>query len=474
MRFVGLLFCCLPLMAQTDYVYLNCDHVVLRKVRALSINSQSYRELPQSPYDFQPSVDDLLLTWVRTVAVSDPGPFLYASRQGPDQLYGYRRLPDGNLETLPGFPKNLQPNPLIPEHCVVWVEKHPLLPVLYTSNACSANISIYGINPDGSLVEFPESPYLIEQFVISPQGLAFTPDGQTAFLNTFDSVGLLSMKVDAQGLLSSAQHAAHLGGQPGRGVVITPDGQYLYATNRVGNHFFGFRIVATELTPLPGFPMEIPLDTFWPAIQGRWLAAGGHDVRKVAVWEILADGNLRLAPGSPLNVFGAQMLYPAFNPTGNRIAFGGNTILNSFHLASDGRLTLIEQPPMADGSVCWGTSMAPEITGDPHTLDFLQLPEPGDDVLVFGGQPNTPFYLGIDGRCVGPLVTDQDGFLEYAYSVGLDQSFSIRAYCDEAGIETTHTVPTLSTLGLWLLIILLALSALAYRLRLKNWPNTGF
>ncbi len=453
-------------------MYVNCDHVILRHVRALSINSQRYRELPQSPYHFQPSEDDQLLTWVRTVAISDPGPFLYASRQGPDQLYGYRRMPDGHLETLPGFPMNLQPNPLIPEHCVVWVEKHPLLPVLYTSNACSTHLSIYHINDDGSLTEFPESPYRLEHFRVSPQGLAFTPVGDTAFLNTFNSEGLLSMKVDSTGMLSDAQQASHLAGFPGRGVVITPDGRYLYATDVRGNRFFGFRIEGTELTALPGFPIEIPLDAYWPTIQGRWLAGGGGQAYKVALWEILPDGSLQLAPGSPLDVYGVQMVYPAFNPSGNRIAFGGNTNLNSFHIAEDGRLTLIEQPPVAEGSVCWGTSMAPEITGDPTTLHFLAFPQPGDELLFIGGDPDTPFYLGIDDDCFGPLVTDQDGFLEYQHLVRKDQSFTIRSYCDEAGIETTQTVPTLSTIGLFSLIALLIFCGLAYKEKPRRYQKS--
>ena len=426
------------------------------------MNSQSNRELPESPYDFQDSPDDLLLTWVRTVTVSDPGPFLYASRQGPDQLYGYRRLPDGHLERLPGFPMNLQPNPLLPENCVVWLEKHPFLPVLYTSNAWSANVSIFRINSDGSLTEFAESPYAIESFIISPQGLAFTPNGKTAFLNTFDPDGIISMKVDTRGMLSDAQHAANLAGEPGRGVIITEDGRYLYATDRVGNRFFGFEVNGSQLISLPGFPIEIPLDTAWPTIQGRWLAAGGNDVRKVALWEILADGSLRMAPNSPLNVHSGQLLYPAFNPSGTRISFGGNTFIHTFNIEANGYLATMGEPVEVPG-FCWGTSMAPEIMGDPHSLDFLKLPEPGDDVLVFSGQANTPFYLDIDGQCVGPLVTDEDGFLEYSYSVGLDQSFSIRTYCDEPGIQTTHTVPTLSSLGLWILIILLALSSLTHK-----------
>ena len=457
---------CLPLLAQTDHIYLNCLIKNPRKIRVLNVNSQSYRELPESPYPFEPSGNDVFILFVSTLAIDDPGPYLYATRQGPDQIYGYRRLPDGHLEPLPGSPTTPYVAPGTAGLGFVWLEKHPLLPVLYTSNAAPDTINIYRIEPDGRLTEFPESPFSVRHLASSPQALAFTPSGDIAFLNNFDTRGILALKLDDQGMFTGVEPAARVGNEPGRGVRVTRDGRYLYATNRIGTQIFGFSIEGTVLTPLPDFPIDIPFQTVWFAIQGDWLAAGSASTGHVAVWRILPDGNLQLGPGSPIEVHSDDLYYPAFSPDGRRLSFGGNTYLWLFDLAEDGRLTVSHHAPVIRGGICYGASMAPEIRGDPHALTFLTPPQPGDKRVILHGQANTPFYLLSDGQCHGPYTTDDDGFAEIDLPVGEDQTIHIRAYCDESqNIDTAHTVPALTSFGLSILVLVLMTIALHYRTR---------
>lgn len=171
MRYFLFLFLLLgPLMAQTDYIYLNCISAVPRELRAFNINSQTHKALPGSPYPLLFSADDRFSTFVHTVSISDPGPYLYVSRQGPDQIYGYRRLIDGHLEPLPGFPIIMQPDPFLTEFSVVWMVKHPLLPVLYTSNSSwTASVSFkltrMGVSANSPKVPIP---LLIRQSIRKP------------------------------------------------------------------------------------------------------------------------------------------------------------------------------------------------------------------------------------------------------------------------------------------------------------------
>jgi len=215
---------------------------------ALVINSVNYRELPNSPYPFQTSAGDVFLSFNNTVATQDPGPYLYAILQDPDQIYGYLRLSDGQLEPLPGFPIDLQPNPYI-IFGTVWLVKHPILPLLYSCNVWKDHISIYRIQEDGSLEELEESRFQLYPTAPGPQGLAFSPDGRYAFLNTFEVEGFFTMKVDPDtDMLQDLQHETILGGNRGRRVVLTPDGRYLYATVRNGIQIYGFRVDGRNLT----------------------------------------------------------------------------------------------------------------------------------------------------------------------------------------------------------------------------------
>jgi len=453
---------------QTDYGYMIGFHTAPRDLSALVINSVNYRELPDSPYPFQASADDVFLSFTNTVATREPGPFLYATRQDPDQIYGYRRLLDGQLEPLPDFPLDLQANPYN-TFGTVWLVKHPQLPVLYTCNVVQNNISIFRIQEDGSLLELEDSPFTVYPEAPSPQGLAFSPDGRYAFLNTFEINGLASMTVEPEtGMLGDLRREATLGGNRGRGVVLTPDGRYLYATVRNGLDIYGFRVDDRNLTPLDGFPWNSGIDTVWLQVQGRFMAIGGDIIRKLGIALIGENGELSFAEGSPIELYGHQMYYSAFSPRNDRVIFGGNSLIHSFDLDNEGRITPVAKSPISLDGIYSGVSIAPEITGDPFHLRFSPHPEPGDQEIRIEGDPNTPFYLQNGDHCSGPYVTGADGFLTLPVPVHTDQQLQLKAYCDEVySADVVQTVPILSQWGLLAFIFTIVLSSL-YFLRKKE------
>jgi len=455
---LGLLFPWLLVLAapaQTDYFYSVGDPGD-RDVKAVVINSQSFRALPESPYPMEFSPDDVFFSFAHSVTVSDPGPFLYASRQDPSQIYGYRRLLDGHLEALPGFPINVQPRPPGFDIALVWMALHPTLPVLYTSNAFSSNFSMFRIEQDGGLSELPESPFPAGP--TGPQALALTPDGKTAFFNTFLPYGIFAMDVDAEtGAFSNLRQAAPFA--RGRCVAITDDGRFLYATAWNDDRIYGYSISSGNLTPLEPFTTIVPVDLVWIFIRGRFISIGGFETMKVGIMIIGNDGSLTLAPGSPVDIYSLDMIYSAFSADGSRIFYGGNTYNHAFDLDQTGRLTLVAQGPIKFSAINYGVSASTETVGDPFNLSFGEPPEPGDQTILISGDPDTPFYLKINGVCEGPHSTGSNGRIEIARTVTIDQEILILAYCDESQpVGTFRSVPVLGPWGQAFFAGLLALA----------------
>lgn len=450
--------------AQTDHFYTIGFHTAPRDLSALVVNSVNYRELPGSPYPFQTSSFDVFFSFNNTLPIEGPGRLLYATRQDPDQIYGYRRLADGQLDPLPGFPIDLQATPT-DSYGIVWFVKHPILPVVYSCNVWKDHISIYHIQEDGGLEELAESPFHLAPTAPGPQGLAFSPDGEFAFLNTFEVEGMFTMAVDGEtGMLSDLQHETILGGDRGRGVVLTPDGRYLYATVRNGMQIFGFRVDGRRLTPLEGFPWEPGVDTVWLQIQGRFMAIGGALIRKVGIALIGENGSLAFAEGSPRDVYSHSMFYSAFSPRNDRVLFGGDSLIHAFDLDFEGRMTSAPKSPTFLDGIYSGVSAAPEITGDPFSLYFSPSPEPGDPSIRIEGDPNTPFYLQNGDDCSGPYVTNEDGVIMLPVPVTTDQRFKLKAYCDEVySADVVQTVPTLSSVGFLVFISTLVFTGLFFQ-----------
>lgn len=462
------LMLCGPLIAQTDYFYTISNENLNRAVYGLALNSRTFRQVPSSPYPMEASKTDRGLLFVSTLVIQDPGSFLYATRQNPNQIYGYRRLLDGQLEPLPGFPLTFLNHPGTSQGGFVWMVKHPNLPVVYVVDGVSSSIRSFEISPSGALLEHETSPFNLPSTRLCPLVMVFSADEKIAFLSTFNrNSGILSLLVDPlTGQLSDARQEAPL--DFGRGLAITPDGCYLYASEEYESKIHGYSVSGRLLTPLPEFPITTPINAVWIFIQDRFLAIGGDATTNLAIMVIAPDGTLAYAPGSPFEIYAGQQIYASFSPRGDRIFFGGNTYLHAFDLAPDGRVTELATSPITLGYVHFGTSVAPELKGDPFSLRF-QEPQLGDPNILIAGDPNTPFYFEVDDRCSGPHLTDARGEFRFPIAVTPDTHLAIKPYCDDAlSADSLVTVPVLSHNALWLYIALLLLGAFTINRQLRR------
>ena len=79
-------------------------------------------------------------------------------------------------------------------------------------------------------------------------------------------------------------------------IHITPDGKFLYASNRGHNSLAGFSVDAKtgELSPIGWFPTEKEPREFEIDPSGRFLIAAGESSGKIALYRIHSDGSLYL------------------------------------------------------------------------------------------------------------------------------------------------------------------------------------
>ncbi len=477
---LGCLLTATALQAQTDYFYLVSSPDVGRQVTGLAVNSQTFRELPSSPYPLERTEDDGYRLYHGSVTFSDPGPFLYVYRHEPVQIYGYRREIDGQLTLLPGFPLTFL-NPPGTAQAGIWsILKHPYLPVLYTVDYAWDRVRAFRVETSGILSELPGSPLAVYPTIIGLHSMSISPDGRFGFLTSYEAApvnndpaltftGISTITMDPKtGVMLSFRREANTAVPP-HGMTLTDDGRFLYITNFTPGEIHGYAVKGDHLMELPTSPFIVPLDPVFLWTQGTMLAVGGDESQSVALCTIQGDGSLTLAPGSPVPVHSANNIYAAFSPRGDRILFGGNTFVVAFDITPDHRLIPIPGTPYPLQGINWGVSVAPELKGDLFSLRFDPKPHLGDTQISVIGDAHTPFYLKRNGVCTGPFTTDANGHFEMPVPViGADTLFTLHAYCDEsANGDYAATVPTLHPPMLTFLVLCFTVICFHYFRRAK-------
>jgi hypothetical protein len=123
---------------------------------------------------------------------------------------------------------------------------------------CSGTHDVHGfrIGPHGELHPVPHSPFLANN---TPDGMAFTPDGQRLFVSSVATqpqlvpgeVGLWTFTVNDDGSLTTVGRRLDAAGGGG-GAIVAPGGRHLLVTD-----FFDNNVAAYEtdtLRQLPGSP----------------------------------------------------------------------------------------------------------------------------------------------------------------------------------------------------------------------------
>jgi 6-phosphogluconolactonase len=133
-----------------------------------------------------------------------------------------------------------------------------------------------------------------------PRHLAFHPSGRFLYLITETTATIGAYAVDpANGTLKELQFvdmlaADYKGGIAAADLHVTPDGQFLYGSERRTSTLAGFRIdpATGTLTLIGRTPTETTPRSFAIEPRGRFLLAAGLDSNHLSVYRVCPDGAL--------------------------------------------------------------------------------------------------------------------------------------------------------------------------------------
>jgi 6-phosphogluconolactonase (cycloisomerase 2 family) len=232
---------------------------------------------------------------------------------------------------------------------------------VYTTNADDNSVSAFAVQTDGGLRRLGEPIPTRED---GPRGVAVTPDGR--FLYTAngrpgdldrDSVTTFAIRHD--GTLVPHGEPTQIGAA-GDGIVISPDGRFLYVDCEWSAEVYGFRIGHDGgLTPVPRSP--VPADGFpvgaavTPDGRHLYVASGGSPVDPdeavlTHAFTIGADGALTPTPGSPF-VSGSGPVGVTPTPDGRYLYVSnvGSDDISAFEIRANGDLRELKGSPYSSG-----------------------------------------------------------------------------------------------------------------------------
>ena len=246
-----------------------------------------------------------------------------------------------------------------------------------------AAVGAYHVAGDGSLSAFAGSP-----FGSNPGGggetVVVSADGRFVFA-TNQSNTVFAFRRAADGTLTEVTGSPYSRGSGGYGLVATPDGRFLYATNSSPDTISGFAVGSDgTLAALPDTPLtgaSTPASMAVSPDGGRLYVS--DDAGTVTGFSVGADGALTPIAGATLSGVGS-VFSMSMAPDGRRLYVGDRTAdaVRVVAVAADGSLSL-EGAPVPAGSNPFGTTLTPDGR-------FLYTSN-------YGGPTLSGFAIGADG-----------------------------------------------------------------------------
>lgn len=191
------------------------------------------------------------------IVVSPDNRFVYAADLGLDQVLGYRLDAKGAKLSANGQPFVRTPPGAGPRHLTF----HPDGEHLYVINELENSVTAFDYDSeDGSLIERQTISTLPEDFEGTSYcaDLKITPDGRFLYGTNRGHDSIAAYRIDDSGRLSLLEIKPSLGKGP-QNLAITPDGKLLLCANMPGKNVAVFRIDSKtgKLTTV-GNPVSIP------------------------------------------------------------------------------------------------------------------------------------------------------------------------------------------------------------------------
>jgi DNA-binding beta-propeller fold protein YncE len=232
---------------------------------------------------------------------------------------------------------------------------------LYVTNLFSGTLSAFAIKADGRLTHLGAP---IQDVAKNSRGLAVSADGRFLFVghgfpNNSVTPVVTTFAIGRDGSLRAVGRPVASGGG-GTGMVVSPDGRFLYVTSTSADAVFGYRIGrAGGLHPLPDSPFPVADFPEGSAItpDGRHLyvtspGPRAHPGNSVSAFTVGADGALAPVAGSPFTA-GRRPVGIAVTPDGHSLyaANHDSSTISAFAIAPTGALREIPGSPVPSGGL---------------------------------------------------------------------------------------------------------------------------
>ena len=191
-----------------------------------------------------------------SIVVSPDNRIVYVADLGLDQILGYR-LNDSGAQLIPATQPFVRTIPGAgPRHLTF----HPNKQHMYVINALANSITAFDYNSNnGLLIERQTLSTLPDDFEGTSHcaDLKITPDGQFLYGTNRGHDSIATYRLDDKGAMTLLRIETSLGSSP-QNLAITRDGKYLICANMGGNNVIVFDIdsVTGKITPV-GNPLAI-------------------------------------------------------------------------------------------------------------------------------------------------------------------------------------------------------------------------
>ncbi|MBH0184819.1 MAG: beta-propeller fold lactonase family protein [Nitrospira sp.] len=252
------------------------------------------------------------------IAVSSNGFFAFVTNAGASNtVTAFRVATDGRLLRVPSTQATPNPAPVGMDPVALAIS--PNNQFLYVANRGSDTVTAFSIEDAGALTLVPQTGASANPISVqgdAPAGMAISSNGQFLYVSSSTSNVITVFQIGASGLLTlvpatgANQNPTSVGGTAPKSIRISPNGSFLYVANSGSNTVTAFQIgtngLLTQVPPTAGNLNPISVGGTAPngiivSPNGQFLytANGGGNV---TTFTIGSGGLLTLVPPSSGNL----------------------------------------------------------------------------------------------------------------------------------------------------------------------------